>query len=93
MVVTVITTPPPPKPLIYLSHIYLLSAIYVPGGLDGKESACNAEDLGLILGLGRSLGEGNGNPLQYSLPGKFHGQRSLVGHSPWGCKELGLTEN
>ena len=66
MVVTVITTPPPPKPLIYLSHIYLLSAIYVPGGLDGKESACNAEDLGLILGLGRSLGEGNGNPLQYS---------------------------
>ena len=37
-----------------------------PGGLDGKESACNAEDLGSIPGLGRSLGEGNGNPLQYS---------------------------
>ena len=31
-----------------------------PGGSDGKESACNAGDLGLIPGLGRSLGEGNG---------------------------------
>ena len=37
-----------------------------PGGSDGKESACNAEDPGSIPGLGRSLGEGNGNPLQYS---------------------------
>ena len=37
-----------------------------PGGLDGKESACNVEDLGSIPGWGRSLGEGNGNPFQYS---------------------------
>ena len=37
-----------------------------PGGLAGKESACSAGDLGLIPGLGRSPGEGNGNPLQYS---------------------------
>ena len=37
-----------------------------PDGSDGKESACNAEDLGLIPGSGRSPGEGNGNPLQYS---------------------------
>ena len=37
-----------------------------PGGSVGKESACNAEDLGSIPGLGRSPGEGNGNPLQYS---------------------------
>ena len=36
-----------------------------PGGSDGKESACNAGDLGLIPRLGRSPGEGNGNPLQY----------------------------
>ena len=36
-----------------------------PGGSDGKESACNAGDPGLIPGLGRSPGE-NGNPLQYS---------------------------
>ena len=37
-----------------------------PGGSAGKESACNVGDLGLIPGLGRSLGEGNGYPLQYS---------------------------
>ena len=37
-----------------------------PGGLDGKASACNAGDLGSNPGLGRSLGEGNSNPLQYS---------------------------
>ena len=37
-----------------------------PGGSDGKESACNAEDPDLIPGLGRSPGERNGNPLQYS---------------------------
>ena len=37
-----------------------------PGSSDGKESACNAGDLGWIPGLERSVGEGNGNPLQYS---------------------------
>ena len=37
-----------------------------PGGSDSKEFACNVGDLGLILGLGRSPGGGNGNPLQYS---------------------------
>ena len=37
-----------------------------PGSSSGKESACNAGDLGLILGSGRSLGERNGYPLQYS---------------------------
>ena len=37
-----------------------------PGGSDGKESACNAGDLGSIPGSGRSPGEGNGYPLQYS---------------------------
>ena len=37
-----------------------------PGGSVGKESACNARDLGLIPGLGRTPGGGHGNPLQYS---------------------------
>ena len=37
-----------------------------PGGSDSKESACNAGDPGSIPGLGRSPGEENGNPLQYS---------------------------
>ena len=38
----------------------------IPGGSDGKESACNVGDLDLIPGLGRLPGEGNDNPLQYS---------------------------
>ena len=38
----------------------------IPGGSEGKASACNAGDLGLIPRLGRSPGDGNGNPLQYS---------------------------
>ena len=47
----------------------------------------------MIPGSGRSSGEGNGNPLQYSLPGKFHGQRSLVGYNPWGHKEQDGNEH
>ena len=42
-----------------------------PGGSDGKESACNMGDLGLIPGLGRFPGEGNANPLQYSCLGNL----------------------
>ena len=41
---------------------------------------------------GRSLGGGRGNSLQYSCPENSHGQRSLVGCSPWGCKESDTTE-
>ena len=40
--------------------------VLIPGGLDGKESACSAGYLGSISGSGRSPGEENGNPLQYS---------------------------
>ena len=54
-----------------------------PGDSEGKVSTCNAGDRGSIPGLERSPGEGNGNPLQYSLLGKFHGRRSLVGYSSW----------
>ena len=58
-----------------------------PGGSDGKESACNAGDLGLIPGLGRFLGGGHGNPLQHSCLENPYGERSLVGYSPWGHKD------
>ena len=59
------------------------------GGLNGKESACNAGDLGLIPGSGRSPGEGSGKSTLVLLPGefKFHGLRSRTGSSPWGHKE------
>ena len=63
-----------------------------PGGSEVKASACNAGDLGSIPGSGRSPGEGNGNPLQYSCLEKSHGQRSLVGYSPQGRKESDTTE-
>ena len=58
--------------------------IWFPGGSEDKASVCNEEDPGFIPGLGRSLGEGNGNPLQYLCLEKSHGPRSLVGYSPWG---------
>ena len=63
-----------------------------PGGSDGKEFACSAGDLGLIPGLGRSPGGGHGNPFQYFYLENPHGQRSLEGYSPWGCKESDMTE-
>ena len=50
----------------------------LPGGSDGKESACNVGDLGLIPGLGRSPGEGNGNPLQYSCLEKWGAWQATV---------------
>ena len=63
------------------------------GGSDGKASAYDAGDLGLIPGWERSSGEGDGNPFQYSfLPGKSHG-RSLVGYSPWGRRVHGVAES
>ena len=70
--------------------VHLLGAF--PSGSDGKASAYNAGDLGSIPRLGRSSGEGNGNPLQYSCLEKSHGQRTLVGYSPWDPKELDTTK-
>ena len=52
-----------------------------PGGSEGKESTCNAGDLGLIPGLGRSPGRRHGNPLQYFCLENPHGQRSLPGYN------------
>ena len=63
-----------------------------PGGSDGKEFACDVGDLGSIPGLGRSLGGGRSNPLQYSCLENSHGQRSLAAYSLWCCKDLDMTE-
>ena len=59
------------------------------GGSDHKESTCNAGDLSLIPGLGRSPGGGHDNPL---LPGEFYGQRDVMGYSSWGCEEWNTVE-
>ena len=61
-----------------------------PGGSVGRDSACNARNLGVIPGLGRS--PGRGNTLQYSCLENPHGQRTLAGCSPWGHKESDTTE-
>ena len=62
-----------------------------PGGSDSKESACNAEDLSSTPGLGRSPGEGNGYPLQYSCL-----ENPVDGRAWWvivhGVAELDTTE-
>ena len=55
-----------------------LPCIGLPGGSDGKASACNVGEPGLIPGLGRSPGEGNGNPLQYSCL-----ENSMDGRAWW----------
>ena len=54
----------PPKYTVSTALNYLKAEVF-PGGSDAKESACNAGDLGLMPGSGRSPGEGNGFPLQY----------------------------
>ena len=80
------------KPDVGISRQGILKAanktMGFPGGSEVKASAYNAGDLGLIPGSGRSPGEGNGNPLQYSCPGR----RSLVGYSSRGRKESDMTE-
>ena len=67
-------------------QIYMHVYVYMdfPGGSDGKESACNAGDLGSIPGSGRSPGEENSLPTPVFLPGEFHGQRSLAGYTVHG---------
>ena len=71
---------------------FLSSKLNFPGGSDGKASAYNAGNVGSIPGSGRSPGEGNSNPLQYSCLENPTGRRSLVGYSPWGHKESDTTE-
>ena len=59
---------------------------------DGKESACNAGDLGSIPGSGRSPGEGNGNPLQYSYLGNPMDRRSWLATIHGVTKDPDTTE-
>ena len=77
------------------SHTYLLSVYLLysfPGGSVVKNPPTNEGDMGSVLGLRRSPGRGNGNPLQYSCLGNPMVQRSLVGHPLWGRKESDTTE-
>ena len=59
---------------------------------DGKESTCNAGDLGSIPGLGRSPGERNTNPLQCSCLENPMDRGAWWATALWGCKESDMTE-
>ena len=71
--------------------VLIIWCLYFPGGSDSKASSYNPGDRGSISGLGRSPGEGHGNPLEYTRlenpwteePGSY---------SPWGRKESDMTE-
>ena len=63
-----------------------------PLSYHGSDCKASAGDPGSIPGSGRSPGEGNGKPTPVLLPGKSHGQRSVVGYSPCSSKESDMTE-
>ena len=62
-------------------------------GVVVKNPARDTRDKCSVPASGRSPGERNSIPTLVILSGKFHGQRSLVGYSLWGCKELDMTEH
>ena len=73
--------------------IIIFTAVFIflgfPAGSVVKNPPVNAGDLGSIPGSGRSSGEGNDNPIQCPCLEESHGQKSLVGDSPWGRKGVG----
>ena len=80
-----------PKEKLYLYIFHVCISVYTdmgfPGGSAGKESVCNAGDLGSIPGLGRSPVDGNGNPLQYSCLG------NPVDREAWQATVHGLAKS
>jgi len=63
-----------------------------PGSSDSKESACNHRRPGLNPWVGKIPWRRAWQPIPAFMPGEPHGQRSLVGYSPWGRKDLDMTE-
>ena len=70
-----------------MSSIALKKELGFPGGSESEASGCNAEDLGSIPGSGRSPGEGNGNPLQYSC------LENPMDSRAWQATVPGVTKN
>ena len=63
----------------------------LPGSSAVKNPPANVGDLGLILWVGKVSWTRKWQPLPVFLPGKSHGQKGLVGYSPWACQELDAT--
>ena len=72
--------------ILGMGKLFVLLWLGLPCGSVGKESTCNAGDLGSIPGLGRSPGEGKGYPLQYS------GLKNSMDYRPWSSKESDMKE-
>ena len=77
----------------FLCGCVSISLGYIPRSKNPLANSGDAGDMGLIPGSERSPGGGHSNPLQHSCLENPYGQRSLVGYSPWGCKELDMTEH
>ena len=83
--------------MTYFIDLFGLSGLLIsknssPSSSDGKESALNEGDSGLILGSGRFSGEGNGYPLQYSCLENYMDRDAWGTPGPWGLKESDVTE-
>ena len=71
------------------THLFIHALMCVSTGSSvGKEPTCSEGDLGSIAGLGRSPGEGNGNPLQDCCLGNLWIEEPGRLYSPWGCKRV-----
>ena len=77
------------SPDVVYFNLFLSFSFFIdfPGGSDGKASAYNAGDPGLIPGSGRTPGEGNGNPLQYSC------LENLMDRGPWQATVPGVAKS
>ena len=77
---------------IHLLNFFSYKIEYIYGGSDSKESACNVRDPEVGSSGWEVPWSRKWQPTQVLLPGKLHGQRSLVGYSPLGCKEPDANE-
>ena len=79
--------------IIFFPFMFQISNILgFPGGASGKEPTCQCRRSGFIPWVGKILWGREWQPTPVFLPGESHGQRSLAGYSPWGHKELDMTE-
>ena len=74
------------------THTHTHTCMSFPGGSDDKESACNGGEPGFSPWAGKISWRRAWQPTLIFLPGESHEQRSLMGYSPWGCKESDTTE-
>ena len=86
----VFTTGPPGKSLSFSFKQPFFTCF--PGGTSGKESTCQSRKCRFDPRVWKSLWNRKWLPTPVFLPGKFHGQRSLVGYGSWGHKESDMTE-